>query len=412
MGFFKQDDIPINTEIHAPTCIKCGLSTKCVTPKMPVQGEGKKGIYLVGEFPSKADDQAGTQFAGKSGKYLQRVLKKAGIAMRKDCYTDNAVCCRVPKGGANGTQIDACRASTWDNITERQPNVVVLMGTNALSCCIGHRWKKDLGAINKWQGLCIPDRDLNAWIVPTYHPSFILQNNKKNPVLNKIFANDIERAVQHTNVALPQYKDEQECVRVLHTEDAQIEYMRTLYNLSLEQDILLAFDYETTGIKPHAAGHAIACVSLAYHPDDAVAFMFPLGKKASRWFQRIMQAPRIHKTAHNMKFEQTWTLNILGYSVFPWAWCSMQGAHVIDNRPGITGLKFQTYINFGMMGYDYTITPYLRTEEKSANAINNVFSAPKSELLLYCGIDSVVQYRLALKQMQEVGYDAYIPKFT
>ena len=55
------------------------------------------------------------------------------------------------------------------------------------------------------------------------------------------------------------------------------------------------------------------------------------------------------------------------------------------------------------MGYDDVVAPYLKSRDAKhgANGFNTIDEAPKDELLLYCGLDSLFQWRLAMKQRGE-----------
>ncbi len=41
-----------------------------------------------------------------------------------------------------------------------------------------------------------------------------------------------------------------------------------------------------------------------------------------------------------MKYEDTWSREKLKQQGKGWLWDSMIAAHILDNRPGVTGLKF------------------------------------------------------------------------
>ena len=104
----------------------------------------------------------------------------------------------------------------------------------------------------------------------------------------------------------------------------------------------------------------------------------------------------------------TFTEKILGYPVKNWAWDSMQAAHILNNREGITSLKFQVYVNFGIEDYGSEVHPYLESGDKNANAFNRIeelisTDAGKQKLLLYGGLDSLYEYWLAIKQMGVMG---------
>jgi DNA polymerase I-like protein with 3'-5' exonuclease and polymerase domains len=131
-------------------------------------------------------------------------------------------------------------------------------------------------------------------------------------------------------------------------------------------------------------------------------------KSCMRLWKEIMETDRVKKISHNMKFEATFTEKILGYSVQNWGWDSMLASHILDNREGITGLKFQSYVQFGAQDYSSEISPYLRSGSKNSNNTNRIEELIKTEtgkqkLLMYCGLDSLWEFRLAIKQMKEVG---------
>ncbi len=108
---------------------------------------------------------------------------------------------------------------------------------------------------------------------------------------------------------------------------------------------LAAFDYETTGLKPHARGHRIKCASVAFSPDVVYAFMMPGKKKDREPLIRFLRNRHIKKIASNIKFEEQWSNVRLGTEVKGWHWDTMLNAHVFDNRPGhITSIKFQAYV--------------------------------------------------------------------
>ena len=403
-GFFTKAQIPINNQINKATCSRCGLEHKCRTPKIQPSGKGDKGIYILLDAPSTADDIKGAHLSGESGKYLISVLRQLDINIFRDCIVDYAVKCRPPKGNVTALHIDACRSKLWDNLEQYKPKVVIILGTTGLEMFLKPRWKGVVGDINMWRGFIIPDRSVKAWVCPTFSNKFVLQQHSKHPVLDKIFIDDLRDAIQHWETPYPNYVEETSQIKIINDEESQIAWMSSLYEASLKNQIICALDYETTGIKPHAPGHEIACVSLAYKEDEAVSMWYPtLSIKSRRWLKKILTSKRILKVAHNMKYEISWTKNVAGYVLDPVAFCTMQAAHIIDNRPKITGLKFQTYVNFGLMGYEDVIKPFLESDG-GGNSFNTVFKAPRMELQLYNGVDSLVQLRLMYEQLKETCY--------
>jgi hypothetical protein len=136
------------------------------------------------------------------------------------------------------------------------------------------------------------------------------------------------------------------------------------------------------------------------------AFCFPLPPEDSRsmkLWKRILGDLAIPKQAYNMKFEHVWSEVLLGVHVQGWDWDGMLAAHILDNRPGICSLKFQTYLHFGVAGYDEDVEPWLKSADKDGNAMNRIlelWNTPdgRRKLMTYCGMDSLFTYRLGLVQ--------------
>lgn len=115
---------------------------------------------------------------------------------------------------------------------------------------------------------------------------------------------------------------------------------------------------------------------------------------------------------HNCSFEEKWSNVILGQPVKGWVYDTMLGAHILDNRTGVTGLKFQVYTNFGIIDYASEVEDYIYTggSGNEFNKIDELISTEegKKKLLKFVGWDSIMELRLALKQTPQMDYD-YLP---
>lgn len=379
---------------------------------MEPHGEGRKGILIIGEAPGSREDEQGVQMIGEAGQLLRRKLRGRGIDLDRDCVKINAISCHpgTEKGGTKSPssfEVECCRPRVWKTIEDMKPQVIILLGTSALQSFLGHRWHKDLGGIEKWRGWAIPDRDTGAWVCPTFHPQYLLWN-EKNPAIETIFNQDLSQALRCANKRIPGLMQESGCIEIIENEAALHNFLNNVY----EFRIPFAFDYEATGLKPHHPDHELVTCSMAENENNCKAFDMPVpGSRCRELLQKIMADPYIPKMAHGMKFEDNWTNVKLPSPVNGWKWCSMLAAHILDNRSGITGLKFQAYVRFGLLDYSSHIEPFLRSSEEDkkkfgGNAFNRIYEAPRRDLLLYNGIDSLVEYRLAKLQMGEMGYDS------
>jgi hypothetical protein len=276
----------------------------------------------------------------------------------------------------------------------------VLLGTVALQSFLSPRWPSDLGGIAKWNGFVIPDKDYDAFVIPTFHPSYIARMESREA--NTIWEQDLAPISELVEIATPRFPE------------PKIHYLEDLRELEKLQSVTeIAFDYETTGLKAQRKGHRIICASVAASMDEVYTFMMPDTKAARKPFVDLLTNPDIGKMAHNMKFEQSWTIQRLGVEIQNWQWDSMQAAHLLDNRSGVTGLKFQTYVNFGVADYSSEVTPYFKRREEGGNGLNGIYDlleepGGQEMLLKYCALDSHYEFMLAKQQMAELDYN-YLP---
>lgn len=400
-GFFSKKETEsisaVGGKIHS--CASCGLYRHCQSPKMKPYGKFEKDIMVIGEYPDHADDERGKPFQGPGGRMLRRVLRDLGIDLFKDCISLNAVNCRPKDREPESSEIDHCRSViVWKAIKQYQPKVILVLGNAALSSIIGHRWGGS-DSVTKWRGFQIPDQELKSWVCPTFSPKYLLKIESPSHYM-VTWKQDIEQALKMAET--PFKRQSKPEIRVMKDS-------RFLQEVDYE---LASFDYETTGIKPHAKGHRIVCVSIADREDRAWVFPAPKTKAGWQPFRKWLHDKQVSKMAHNLKFEDTWSKEFLKVDVRGWEWDSMQAAHILDNRPGITGLKFQMYAQFGVQDYSTEVSPYLKSvdDKHGANSKNRVIELMKTKqgrkkLLEYCALDSVYQYRLAIKQMEQLNHD-------
>lgn len=403
-GFFSKEQTKSASRPDGKSysCASCGLYQHKLHPRMESFGKGKKGILNIGEAPGQTEDEKGKQWQGKAGRILQRVYRRLGIDLFEDCRSIDSANCRPTDENGNNRpptpfEIACCRKRVFQAIEEFKPKLIVLFGNSPVISFIGSRWKKDLGGIGKWRGYAIPDRESRAWVCPTFHPSFV-ERSEKDPVVEVIWEADLENALKCLDKPFPVFQDERE----------QVEIISDLSPLTEIQDGIVCLDYETTGLKPYLEGHRIVTAAIADSDEHAFAFVLPESRREQFPFIRLLKNPNVQKVVHNSKFEQIWTELILGFPIVGLEWCSMNTAHILDNREGATGLKFQTYINFGVPDYDSSVSPYLKATDRkrganSSNRIMEAMSDPKKrrELLIYNGMDTIFGRRLALKQMEE-----------
>ena len=373
-------------------CEECGLWKNCNSPKMDATGNGEKEILIVAEIPGVTEDRDGIQLIGQAGRLLRRYLKPFDIDIDRDCWKINAVNCFIPsKRKPTNKEIKCCRWKVDEAIEKYKPKFIWIMGTTALKSFYGGIFSDC--TISRWRNLCIPDPKTGAWILPLFHPSYIVRN-ETDLNLTSTYERDLKFAVSCLRKTPPTFTDYAEEVEIITDYDYLCSRLK---ELSLART--LAFDYETTSLLPFDEEQRIWSISasamnLETLTVETISFPFSYPhwtdeerEVISAYWEALLLNPKIKKVAHNMKFEDVWTREIFGIDeIANWEWCSMNVAHILDSRKSFTGLKFQAYINFGVYPYDGDVKKFIKPAEGSR--INRLDEVPLEKLLLYGGIDA------------------------
>ena len=212
-GFFSTSDITAKAPpSKVPKCGLCGLYKHCNSPKMPSTGEGRKKILVVAEAPGEREDKKNTQLIGKSGKLLRRHLKRLGVDLDRDCWKTNAVICRREENKTpDDVMIDACRPNLFKTIRKYKPNSIILLGRVAITSMLKEIWKESIGKVSRWGGYAIPCTNSNAWLIPTFHPSYILRGLQDTPTekaFHKHLRMGVKKAKRKPWKEIPDYKSQ------------------------------------------------------------------------------------------------------------------------------------------------------------------------------------------------------------
>lgn len=108
-------------------CEKCQLA---FSRKRSVPGEGPvtAEIMFIGEGPGFYENEQGRPFVGAAGKFLEELLRKAGMT-RKEVFITNVVKCRPP-GNRDPLpeELAACNTYLDTQIEALNPYVIVTLG--------------------------------------------------------------------------------------------------------------------------------------------------------------------------------------------------------------------------------------------------------------------------------------------
>lgn len=403
-GFFAKSELLVSKAppSRVPKCGACGLYKVCQSPKMRPTGKGKRQILIIGEAPGQEEDKKGRHFVGKSGQFLESTLRRLGVDMRRDCWLTNAIICRPPGNETpDPNKISYCHPNLVKTLEEYQPDVIIPVGDAAVRSLIGGLWKEDPGGISKWAGFRIPCQKLNAWICPTFSPSQVLREEKKQPIVNLFFEKHLRNAIELADEGKPfpsgpiDYKSQ---VKVVYDHKKAAR----LIDEMVERGGLTAFDYEGTTLKPETRGWVLYTASICWRGKLTIAY--PWEGDAIEATRRYLRAKNCYKIGANIKLEDRWTRRYFGVPCRGWVWDCNLGAHINDHRPDITGVKFQSFVQLGVEDYAEHITPLLKA--KKGTTVNQIMEEVElSQLLKYNGLDSLYEYHIGLRQMKEMGYD-------
>lgn len=363
---------------------------------MPVHGEGKRRILVIGESPGEKEDERGRPFLADApaGNRLRLVLAKCGLGLDEDCWTTNALICHPGKEAPTPRQIDYCRPNLMKAIRDLQPDIIIPLGTPAVQSLLGGIWREDAGNISKWAGWVIPCQKPNAWITPTFHPSYCLR--AEDPVVDLFFEKHLKAASKLTGKpwdVVPDYP--KDVLRIVNIPQAAA-YIRGFY---LASGRPVAWDIETTGLKPDSEAMSIVCCSIS---DGENTIAYPWHGEAIEATLELLRSD-VPKIGYSCKFEHRWLRAKHGVKVRNWIWDGMQAAHILDNRPGVSGLKFQAFALLGQTAYDSHIKSYLESKDGRSNSLNRIREVDLDALLLYAGMDSLLEYKVARIQMDQMG---------
>lgn len=370
-------------------CDGCKRIPECQHPKMELVGDGSRtGIMVIVEQPTKSDDRKGQLLSGDAGRILYSAFKAAGIDL-VDVWVVPAVRCG---GGeeAKAKHAEFCRQYLFSDIQKLNPKVIIPLGPIATQGLLGDRIRGRLSGTKPtaWIGERIPDQETKRWVCPSFSLPFVLSNDRERDIKD-LFYQHIQGAVGALEAPWPVPP---ESIQLCFSPADAIAVLRTVKS----QAAWFAFDYETTGLKPQAAGHEIVCASVGWKRMDgslfAASFPFFRDRAFRLMWRALLLDPRCGKVAHNNPFEATWTYHRASLEdmdpYWPIGWVGdTQAASHFENSHRPNGLKFRIFAKLGILGYDDGIDKYLKAE--GSNGINRIREIALKDLLTYNAKDSL-----------------------
>lgn len=165
------------------TCLGCTRCRLSETRTQVVFGSGdpKSPIMLIGEGPGEQEDLSGVPFVGRAGQLLTQILNSVGISRDRDVYITNTVKCRPPQNrDPLADEISGCQGYLIRQLQLIQPRILLLVGNPALKSVMGpeHSISKVRGT---WHKMTVTYMEHPLYVMPLFHPSFLLRNASKEP---------------------------------------------------------------------------------------------------------------------------------------------------------------------------------------------------------------------------------------
>lgn len=168
----------LNEEIR--NCKKCPL-WKMRRNTVPGEGPVNTKIMIVGMAPGVEEDKIGKPFVGRAGRFLNELLKIAGIKRKKVFITSPLKCLPQPPPNRKPTkkEIESCLPYLKKQIGIINPKKFILLGEVAFSIFFPKEKLKN------FRGKRIK-RDGKEFFI-TYHPAAGLRFPKIKKILEKDF---------------------------------------------------------------------------------------------------------------------------------------------------------------------------------------------------------------------------------
>ncbi len=144
------------------------------------RGNPNAKLLIIGEAPGPEENIRGKPFVGRAGQMLDKVLESANFNPEQDVYITNSVF-RMPPGEEPGkafrkpidAEIDYYRPYVFEFIRLIDPRVILLTGNVASQSVLRKTGITSLRG--KWT------ESKGRWIMPIFHPSYLLRNPSREP---------------------------------------------------------------------------------------------------------------------------------------------------------------------------------------------------------------------------------------
>lgn len=368
-----------------PNCSGCHLNKAA---RLPLQGMGEKKILILFESQDSFNQIYKSYSSGARYEYVKEVLYRYGIVISRDCWISSAIQCFTKEPDIH--HAECCRPLLYKMIETLKPRLILGFGNITANALLKDVLETNETYLDRTHGFPTNLRRFGCDAMFTFNPEQITAKGVKAHIIER----DIMRAIKGLSKPYKAWKSETACVSCLSESEAT---ERLTVSINNPEERWEAFDYETTGLKPHNAAHKVISVGIADGEDSAYAFRMTDEIKPV-WVQ-YLQTKQIKKIAQNKKFEDTWSFFKFGTWVNRLIFDPMLVLHSLDNRDtGILSIKFMAPMFLGTPIWNKQVEKFFEPAEQEkklhgCNALNKIHLIPTRTLLVYNGIDALVELR-------------------
>jgi uracil-DNA glycosylase len=385
-------------------CDACPLKDtwdRLSTPRMPMSGNRKGDILVIGEAPGEDEDIEGKVFVGRSGKFLRDHLP---MRHQERLAFTNSVRCRPP-GNRNptGLELHCCSVHLEEDVRGADYRAVLLVGGAPLSKFILE------ASITQIHGIRFPvEIGGNVmWAFPVFHPSFLLHmggskswvggNAESATPFYPCFASDLKRFFREVD----RWREPE--IEKISPGDVQVARSEHEVREAVAQMRgVLGFDIETSVLKPYMRDAKILSASFSdgqrtvafpvEHPFDPNTWALPLVLELTNTRPWV---------AHQAAFEFIWMLAESRRLGVPW-----RGAEMDDSM----ALGRLYYGRSVMLGLGIMSRIVLGVDVKKLTPVDSrrIMDYPLEEVLPYHGLDAWASARIQRRLRKSTHEDTYL----
>jgi len=318
---------------------------------VPSTGPSRARIALVGQNPGSQEIRIGKPFTGPSGRLLDQVLKHYKLD-RSEMLVTNAVSCTHRQDSTMkppAAAVAACRPRLMEELHQRGAEKIVSMGNVPSQGFLGVR-----DSITRLRVGAARDLEITAGhfakLYCTYHPAACLRGAQYFPSMVNDFGKLVKPPPPWQEPTYVVWEDSITAIRGIKEMQR-----RGISRISLDIETSVPADKDTSFDHPYR--YKILCIGLAYSPTKAIV----IGRAACQdpLVLKMLKQFLVGKTiiCQNGKFDKQG--QYAHGCDFTFTSDTMLQSYVMDERPGIHGLKVQLEEKLGYPRYADEITQYV-----------------------------------------------------